>query len=86
MVDITDGRGIYRQDAILGPFDEDKCTSITCVPQIEEIRAVEHDGEIYYSGKDLVMAMKDHAHRTNPTLSVQWFIRGFIRELITARR
>lgn len=61
-------------------------TTEVFVPQIEEIRAIEHNGEVYYNGKDLVKAMKYHAYSTNLTMSVLYFIRGFVFELITARR
>ena len=44
------------------------------------------DGEEYINAKDLTIAMKKYASVTNPTLSVQHFIRRFIFELITARR
>ena len=56
---LTDGSGIYRQDAILGPFHEDKDGKEVFVPQIEEIRAIRGaDGETYYNARDLTIAMR----------------------------
>ena len=89
MANIVDGGGVYRQDAILGPFDEDRGElEEVVVPQIEEIRAIRgEDGEIYYNAKDLVIAMNQVAmNMPLPTLSVLRFIRMIIIELITARR
>ncbi len=75
--------GIYDN-----PIEEPTLVSGTkaFVPQIEEIRVVEHDDDIYINAKDLVVAMNEHALRTNPTMSVLHFIRMFTIELITARR
>jgi len=59
----------------------------TFVPHIEEIRVVDHDGEIYVNARDLTIAMKEYAMTThNNTLSVLNFIKMFVFELITARR
>jgi hypothetical protein len=81
-----DGSGVYRQDAILGPFPEPANTSEVCVPHIEEIRAVEHDGETYFNAKDLAIAMKMMQYKVYPTLSVFHFVKMFTFQLITARR
>jgi len=83
-----DGGGIYSQDSILSPFKEPTLVSGTkaLVPQIDEIRVIEHNDEMYINAKDLTVAMNEHALRTNPTMSVLHFIRMFTIELITARR
>ena len=88
MAIITDGGGIYRQDAILGPFDKGKVSRKVFVPHIEEIRAIlGEDGETYYNAKDLAIAMKQIAFSMPlPTLSVFEFIKQLTFELITARR
>jgi hypothetical protein len=55
------------------------------VPQIEEIRAIEHEGETYYNAKDLTIAMKQYAYTTAyNSASIFAFIRMFTFELITA--
>lgn len=57
------------------------------VPHIEEIRAVEHEGETYYNAKDLTIAMKQYAYMSSiNSASVFAFIRMFTIELITAVR
>lgn len=83
-----DGSGVYRQDAILGPFDEDMDSKEVFVPQIEEIRAVRgEDGETYINAKDMIIAMNQVAMTMPlPTLSVLRFIKIIVIELITARR
>ncbi len=83
-----DGSGVYRQDAILGPFNEDRDSKEVFVPQIEEIRAVRgEDGETYINAKDMIIAMNQVAMTMPlPTLSVLRFIRIVVIELITARR
>ena len=88
MSNVIDGGGIYRQDAILGPFNEDKVSKDIFVPQIEEIRAIRGvDGETYYNAKDLTIAMTQVAFDMPlPTISVLEFIKRFTFELITARR
>ena len=55
------------------------------VPQIEEIRAVIHEGETYYNAKDLTIAMKKYALESSiNSVSILSFIRMFTFELITA--
>ena len=55
------------------------------VPQIEEIRAIEHGGETYYNAKDLTIAMKQYALTSSVnSVSILSFIRMFTLELITA--
>jgi len=55
------------------------------VPQIEEIRAIEHEGETYYNAKDLTIAMKKYALESSiNSVSILSFIRMFTFELITA--
>lgn len=55
------------------------------VPQIEEIRAIEHEGETYYNAKDLTIAMKQYALESSiNSVSILSFIRMFTFELITA--
>jgi hypothetical protein len=85
----TDGAGIYRQDAILGPFPEPTCIySDACVPQIEEIRVIiGEDGEEYINAKDMTVAMTQIAwSMATPTAGVLSFVRRFVIEFITARR
>ena len=85
-MNILDGSGVYRQDSILGPSDLDKGTGQALVPQIEEIRVIDHEGELYVNAKDLTIAMKWYATCTGPTLNTLNFIKNFDFELITARR
>jgi hypothetical protein len=56
------------------------------VHKIEEIRAIQHEGEIYYNGRDLAIAMKQFAYSSSCSISVFAFIRMFTIELITAVR
>lgn len=57
------------------------------VPQIEEIRAIQHEGETYYNAKDLTIAMKHFAYMSSiNSASIFAFIRMFTIELITAVR
>lgn len=57
------------------------------VPQIEDIRAIEHEGETYYNAKDLTIAMKQYALESSiNSVSILSFIRMFTLELITAVR
>ncbi len=88
MSNIMDGSGVYCQDAILGPFNEDRDSKEVFVPQIEEIRAIRgYDGEDYINIKDLGIMMNQVAmNMPLPTLSVLRFIRIVAIELITARR
>jgi len=88
MAKLIDGSGIYRQDAVLGPFYKDKVSRKVFVPQIEEIRAIlGEDGETYYNAKDLTIAMRQVAYNQPlPTLSVLEFIKQLTFELMTARR
>ena len=51
-----------------------------------DIKAIEHEGELYLNAKDLTIAMKQHAMSNSPTLSVLHFVKMFTIELITARR
>lgn len=67
---------------INGPAD----TTIVSVPQIEEIRTIVDNGEVYFNAKDLAVAMKMMSYKSYPTLSVFYFVRKFLIELITARR
>ena len=84
----TDGSGIYRQDAILGPFDKDKVSGKVLVPQIEEIRMIRgKDDEDYLNVKDMTIAMTQVAFNMPlPTISVLEFIKRFTFEILTARR
>lgn len=81
MASELDGSGIYRQDAILGPFDEDKDVGTVIAPQIEEVRAVRYDGETYVNVNDLEIAMLMVAFRTFPTLSMLNFIKTMMANL-----
>jgi len=74
--------GVYRREVEEAALKPTKAL----VPHIEEIRVVDHDGEMYINAKDLTVAMNEHAMMTNPTMSVLHFIRMFTIELITARR
>jgi len=78
-MDITDGSGIYRREAILGLVDEPVPNKELFTPQIEEIRMIRGaDGEDYINVKDMTMAMKQVAFKMPlPTLSVLAFIKGF---------
>lgn len=81
---ITDGSGLYSQDHILGPFDEDKNVALKHrVPQIEEIRMLRGaDGEDYVNLRDLEKMMwkaKYVPHFTS--LSVCMFIKFIIKHL-----
>lgn len=51
-------------------------------PQIESVRAVVHDGEVYLNGKDLVIAMRKVALTRFTSVSVICFVKSFILELI----
>jgi len=51
-------------------------------PQIESVRAVVHDGEIYLNGKDLAIAMRKVALTRFTSVSVLCFIKSFIQDLI----
>jgi len=71
-----DGAGIYRQDAILGPFPETEPKDKPLAPQIEEVRAIRGaDGETYVNVNDLADGMKKIAFNSSCTsLSVLRFI------------
>ena len=65
-LDLLDGSGIYKRDAILGPFNEDRDVPTPVAPQIEEVRAIRgFDGEIYVNVNDLAIGMKKVAFKTN---------------------
>ena len=86
---ITDGSGIYRQDAILGiEVDKDKTPAEIYAPHIEELRMIRgEDGEDYINVHDMTTAMKVVAMSMPlPTLSVLAFIKIFALEILTARR
>jgi hypothetical protein len=56
-----------------------------CIPRIDEIRAIQHEGETYYNAKDLSIAMQQYAYTTiYSSASVLGFIRQFTIQLITA--
>jgi len=83
---ILDGSGIYRQDAILGPFEEGWDGKNVVIPHIEEIRAIKGaDGEDYINLNDLSVMMHMEKFRF-ASISVFLFVKTIIEELITARR
>jgi hypothetical protein len=81
---ITDGSGLYSQDHILGPFNEDKDVVLKRrVPQIEEIRMLRGaDGEDYVNVKDLEKMMWRSKYIPYFTsLSVCMFIKFILKHL-----
>ena len=77
-----DGSGVYRHDAILGPFDKPADTSEVFVPQIEEIRLIRGPGgEDYVNVNDLGKMMKILAYKFFSSLSSFLLIKAVINNL-----
>jgi hypothetical protein len=67
-----------------GPVIQEPETKVYPVlaPQIESVRAVVHDGEVYLNGRDLAIAMRKVALTRFTSVSVICFIKSFIQDLI----
>jgi len=79
---LLDGSGIYSTD-IEDIFPNNEKRKVI-VPQIEEIRALFHEGEVYLNARDVVLMLQKMAKTDiSASASVRRFILNFITELIT---
>ncbi len=80
---LLNGTGIYRRENILNIQEPIKPILFAKhrIPNIKEIRAIHHQGEIFLNAKDVALMMRKCSYKYN-SVSVMNFVKRFILNLI----